>query len=238
MAVAHLLHGRRGQQRIIGLRPRRRQVAQEIRKIDPLVAEVADRKSVLLADIAEILLLGLRFGSHQRFELRGLAVPLGETDDAAFDDRPVEFEVGLMGVVVGRDLVGGEHRVDRAVDVMLVQFADQQRLPVLLDHLVDIGRRGGEERPRLLQFELFDHPAVDVNPHEGRAVVAREPLRNHRADIAHFQLLAAGARNGRTAREITGQLPATRQQQHTRRDRYFRSQIHIPKGKDTFFTCK
>ena len=121
---------------------------------------------------------------------------------------------------------------------MLVQFANQQRLPVLLDHLVDVGRRGGEERLRLLQFELLHDPAVDEDPHEGRAVVAREPLRNHRTHVAHFQLLAAGPRNGRIAREITGQLPATRQQQHTRRDRYFRSQIHIPKGKDSFFTFK
>ena len=238
MAVAHLLHGRRGQQRIVGLRPRRRQVAQEIREVHPLIAEVADRKVVLLADVAEILLLCLRFGGHQRLELRGLAVPLGEADDAALDDRAVEFEIGLVGVVVSRNLVIGEHRVDRAIDVVLVQLADQQRLPVLLDHLVDVGRRGGEKRLRLLQLELLDDPAIDEDPHESRAVFAREPLRNHRTHVAYLQLLAAGPRDGRIAREITGQLPATRQQQRTRRDRYFRSHIHIPKGKDTFFTCK
>ena len=46
----------------------------------------------------------------------------------------------------------------------------------------------------------------------------------------------SGAGDGLVAREIAGHLPATRQQQRTRRDRYFRSQIHIPKGKDRVFT--
>ena len=238
MAVAHLLHGSSRQHRIVALRTQRREVAQELREINPLVAEIVHREIVLLADVPEILLLRLRPGPHQRLELRGLPVPLAETDDAPLDDRAVEFEIGLVSVVVGRNLVGGEHRVDRTVDVMLVQLADQQRLAVLLHHLVDVARRRGKERLRLLELELLEHPAVDVNLHKGRAVVARKPLRDHRPHVAQPQVLAAGPRNGRVAGKITRQLPASRQQQHTRRDRYFRSQIHIPKGKDTFFTCK
>ena len=95
-----------------------------------------------------------------------------------------------------------------------------------------------EEKSVSASCSLSCLTTIDEDPHESRAVVAREPLRNHRTHVAYLQLLAAGPRDGRIAREITGQLPATRQQQRTRRDRYFRSHIHIPKGKDTFFTCK
>ena len=235
MAVAHLLHGSSRQHRIIALRTQRREVAQELREINPLVAEIVHREIVLLTDIPEILLLRLRPGPHQRLELRGLPVPLAETDDAPLDDRAVEFEIGLVSVVIGRDLVGGQNILPI---LGVLGLADQQRLAVLLQHLVDVARRRGKERLRLLELELLEHPAVDVNLHKGRAVVARKPLRDHRPHVAQPQVLAAGPRNGRVAGKITRQLPASRQQQHTRRDRYFRSQIHIPKGKDTFFTCK
>ena len=137
-----------------------------------------------------------------------------------------------------RDLVGGKHRIDQTVDIVLVQLADQQRLAILLHHLLDILRRGRKEHLGLLQFQLLEHPAVDINLHKGCTVVAGKPLRDHRTHVAQPQVLASGTRNGRVAGKITRQLPATRQQQHTCRDRYFRSQIHIPKGKDTFFTCK
>ena len=108
MAVAHLLYGSSRQHRIVALRTQRREVAQELREINPLVAEIVHREIVLLADVPEILLLRLRPGPHQRLELRGLPVPLAETDDAPLDDRAVEFEIGLVSVVIGRDLVGGE----------------------------------------------------------------------------------------------------------------------------------
>ena len=238
MAVAHLLHGRRGEHRIVVLRAQRRQVAQELRKVDPLLAEIADRKVVLLADVAEILLLDPVLRGHQHLELGSLAVAGRKLHDTPLDDRPVEFEIALVGVVVGRDLLFGEERVDRTVDVVLVQLLDQQRLPVLLDHLVDITRRRGEERLGLLELELFDDPAIDVELHEGGAVVARQTLGDHRADIKHAQLLAAGPGNGRVAGKIARQLPATRQEHHTGRDRYFRTPIHFPKGKDRFFTRK
>ena len=204
--------------------------------LPPLEVEESDEEHQI--HVPEILLPGFALRPHQLPQFARLAVPFAELHDPPFDQRTVEPEIGLVGVVVSRDLVVGEHRVDRTIDVVLVQLADQQRPPELLDHLVDVGRRGGEKRLRLLQLELLDDPAIDEDPHESRAVFAREPLRNHRTHVAYLQLLAAGPRDGRIAREITGQLPATRQQQRTRRDRYFRSHIHIPKGKDTFFTCK
>ena len=236
MAVAHLLHGSRRQHRVVILRAERRQVAQEFREVDPLLAEIIDRKIVLRAEVAEILLLRRRSGGHERLELRGLPVPLAETDDAPLDDRPVEPEIGLVGVVVRRDLVVGEDRIDRTVNVMLVQLADQQRLPVLLHHAVDIPGRLGEEDFGLLQLQLLAHPAVHVHLHIGGAVPARQPLRNDSPHVTHAKLPPSGAGDGLVAREIAGHLPATRQQQRTRRDRYFRSQIHIPKGKDRVFT--
>ena len=141
-----------------------------------------------------------------------------------------------MRVVIGRDLVLREGRVDAAVDVMLIQLADQQRLPVLLDHLVDIVRRSGKKDLGLLQFELFAHPAVDIDLHEGRAVLARNPLRDYRLDIAHLQFAAARPRQCGIAGKIAGQFLATGQEQRSRHDRYFRSQSHNPEDKDTVFT--
>ena len=203
---------------------------------DPLLAEITHLEVVLGADVAEIALLRLRGGGHRRLELGRLTVAQVETDDTALDDGAVEPEIGLVFAVVGRDLVIGEDRVDRAIDIILVELADQQRLTVLLDHAVDVVGRRGEEHLGLLELELLDHPAVDVLAHEGRTVLARKPLRHDRTQVAHAELPVAGTGDGLVAGEITRQLPASDQQQGAHRDRYFRAQIHIPKGKDSLFT--
>ena len=236
MAVAHLLHGRGRKHRVVGLRPQRRQVAQKLREVDPLLAEVVHREVVLLADVAEVLLEGRAFRRHQGLEPRGLAVRGVEAHDASLDDRTVELEVALVGVVVGRDLLRREDRIDRLVDIMLVELADQQGLAVLLDHAVDVARRRGEERLGLAQLQLLADPAVDVDLHVGGAVLARKTRRNDRTYIVQPQLLAAGPGDGRVAGKIPRELPATRQQQHPGRDRYFRSPILHTEGKDTIFT--
>ena len=176
---------------------------------------------------------------HQRLEPRRLPVALGNPHDAPLDDGPVEAEVALVRLVVGGDLLLGEGRVDAAVDIVLVELADEQRLAVLLDHPVDVVRRGREEDVGLLQLELLAHPAVDVDLHEGGAVVARKALRHHRLHVAQPQFAIADAREHRIARKITGQLPATRQEQHAAaRRRYFHPQSHGSTDKDKVFTCK
>ena len=236
MAVAHLLHGRRTEYRVVVLRAQRRQVAQELREVDPLLAEITHLKVVLGADVAEIALLRLRGRGHRRLELGRLPVTQVEADDAPLDDGAVEPKIGLVLAVVGRNLVVSEDRVDRAIDVVLVEFADQQRLTVLLDHAVDIVGRRGEELLGLLEFELLDHPTVDILAHEGRTVLTRKPLRHDRTQVAHAEFPVAGTGDGLVAGEIARQLPASDQQQGAHRDRYFRAQIHIPKGKDSLFT--
>ena len=236
MAVSHRLHGVRRQHRIVILRPEGRQETQKLRKIDPLFPEIGHREVVFLADIPEILLLGGGFGPHQLLQLPGLTIAFAELHDPPLDQCTVQPEIGLVRIVIGRNLVVGERRVDAPVHIQLVQLADQQRLTVLLDHLVDIVARSRKQRLGLLELELLAHPPVHVYLHERRAVFARDSLGNHRLHIAQLQLLAAGARQRGIAGEIARHLPAARQKNRSRHDCYFRSQIHNPEDKDTVFT--
>ena len=125
-----------------------------------------------------------------------------------------------------RDLVVGEGRVDRAVHVVLVELADQERLAVLLDLPVDILRRLGKETIRLAQLELFFDPAVDEEFDERHAVLARHALRHGRHHVAPVQLRAADARQRRVAHEIAGSLPASGCEEQGSK-RYFRTKTHF-----------
>ena len=143
----------------------------------------------------------------------------------------IEPEVALVGVVIIGDLGVGESRVDPAVDVVLLELADQQRLPVLLDHAVDILLRRGEQHPGFLQLELLADPAVHVPGQESHAVVARHSGGNHRLHIALPELLAPDPRQQNILDQIARQLLTRRQQKEPDKEGYFFISIHFHDAK-------
>ena len=124
-----------------------------------------------------------------------------------------QLEIALVRIVIGRDFVVGESRIDPVVDVVLFQLADQQRLPVFLDHPVDVLDRGGKEHFGLLDFELLAHPPIHIDLQKRHAVVARDPRGNHRLHVALPQFLAPGTREQGILVQVGRQFLTRRQRQ-------------------------
>lgn len=80
----------------------------------------------------------LALTSSRQFER--LAVVHRKAHDTPLDQRPIELELRLVSIVVGRDVLLGEGRVDAFVHIELVELADQQRLAVGLDLRLDVVR--------------------------------------------------------------------------------------------------
>ena len=142
-----------------------------------------------------------------------------------------------MGVVVGSYLLGGEGRVEVAVDIVLLELADEQRLAVGLHLFLDAPHRVGEEHLGLVQLELLLDPAVDEELHERHAVVARNSLGKIRNGFAHTQFVLAGTgKHGIAVEDPGGLLTARDEDNKKRTKRRSDGQTFHREGKDTVFT--
>ena len=148
--------------------------------------------------------------------------------DTPLDQRPVELELRLVGVVVGRDVLLGEGRVDAFVHIELVELADQQRLAVGLDLRLDVVGRSRKELFGLRQLQLLADPFADIQLGEGDAVVARQPRRQRTAEFLLVERRAA--RLGQRAAAADGHgrhLPTADGRQQQKSCRYLRNNSHI-----------
>ena len=227
-AGVHLLDARLVEQMLVILRLRRRQVGQEVVEADPLRTLVHKLESVLLAYLRERLGRTLRRGRipHLLHQSLALAVRGVETQDTSLDQRAVEYEIGLMRIVVVGDILIREVGAHLLLDIVLVHLAHQKRMAVLLNHTVDILLRPREEIVGLLDLELAHQPLVNIQLYERHAVVTLDIGRHGLHDLVYLELLAANLGDGVVAHQIVRQIAARRHRDGRRSEQYFHYKAH------------
>ena len=182
------------------------EIAEEFGEIDPLV-ERRQPHVVLAAQLLEIPALLLLRRSHKTQQMFASAIVLADSHDTPLDNRFRKPEIAAMAVVIRLYLLVGYVVVHLRIEIVLLDFADKQRLAVVVHHAVNIGCRRREHQFSLLQLQLLDYPLFDIRIHVIGAVRARKPFRQHGIYIGGRKLLladtsqhfVAGENGGRSA---------------------------------------
>ena len=146
--------------------------------------------------------------------------------DTSLDQRAVEYEIGLMRIVVVGDILIREVGAHLLLDIVLIHLAHQKRMAVLLNHAVDILLAAAEHLLGLLYFQLLLHPLINIQLYERHAVVTLDIGRHGLHDLVYLELLAANLGDGVVAHQIVRQIAARRHRDGRRSEQYFHYKAH------------